>query len=414
MSSGNNKIWLTVTVAALGYFVDIYDLQLFNMISKSSLRGMGITDEAIVDKYDYLLFLWQMGGMLVGGLIWGILGDLKGRKSILFGSILLYSAANIMNAFVVNVEQYSAVRFIAGLGLAGELGAAITLVSELMHKDKRGYGTMVIVAAGALGAVAGGFLSRYQFNLGFLQNWQISYIIGGVLGLMLLLLRMGTFESSMFEETKKQNVSKGNFLSLFKNRERFLKYLACIAIGLPVWYCIGILIKFSEKFAVTNGLASGSISVVSAIMYAYLGLSFGDLLSGILSQWMRSRKKVVLIYLSATAIISVVFLYANGLNSSMYYFLCFLLGTGSGYWALFVSIAAEQFGTNIRATVTTTVPNFVRGAVIPITILYKTWEPAAGTVNSAAIVGIICIGSAFVAALYLKDTFGKDLNYLES
>jgi len=412
MTKQNNKIWLTVTVAALGYFVDIYDLQLFNMISKSSLRGMGITDEALVDKYDYLLFLWQMGGMLVGGILWGILGDLKGRKSILFGSILLYSAANIMNAFVVNVEQYSAVRFVAGLGLAGELGAAITLVSELMHKDKRGYGTMVVVAAGALGAVAGAFISRHSFEILSLQNWQISYIIGGGLGLMLLLLRMGTFESSMFEATKKSSVSKGNFFMLFAQKQRTLKYVACIAIGLPVWFCIGILIKFSEKFAVSNGVG-GEVHVIDAIMYAYIGLSFGDLLSGVLSQVLKSRKKVVMAYLIATALISAIYLFAKDLSASMYYFLCFMLGTGSGYWALFVSIAAEQFGTNIRATVTTTVPNFVRGAVIPITVLFKTLEQKWDNIYSAAFVGLICISLAMVSIWYLNESFGKDLDYVE-
>lgn len=412
MTKNKSKIWLTITVAALGYFVDIYDLQLFNMISKASLRGMGITDEALVDKYDYLLFLWQMGGMLVGGILWGVLGDLKGRKSILFGSILLYSVANIMNAFVVNVEQYSAVRFIAGLGLAGELGAAITLVSELMHKDKRGYGTMIIVAAGALGAVAGAFISSHSFAIESLQNWQISYIIGGGLGLLLLLLRMGTFESTMFESTKKSGVIKGNFFLLFSQKQRALKYLACIAIGLPVWYCIGILIKFSEKFAQTNGVVGG-VNVIDAIMYAYIGLSFGDLLSGILSQVLKSRKKVVMAYLIATAIISAVFLFVKDLSAPVYYFLCFMLGTGSGYWALFVSIAAEQFGTNIRATVTTTVPNFVRGAVIPITFLYKFFEPQSTNINSAAIVGVICISLAIVSIVYLDESFGKDLDYLE-
>ncbi|MEN9346595.1 MAG: hypothetical protein RLZZ77_106 [Bacteroidota bacterium] len=410
----STKIRLTVLVAALGYFVDIYDLQLFNVVSKTSLQGLGITDPAVIERYDYLLFLWQMGGMLAGGLLWGIMGDKRGRKSILFGSILLYSLANIANAFVGNLTEYSVVRFIAGLGLAGELGAAITLVSEIMHRDKRGYGTMIIVAMGALGAVAAAFVSKTEFNLFGLQNWQMAYIIGGVLGLTLLLLRVGTFESGMFDEVKKSTVEKGNFFLLFKDKKRLIKYISCILIGLPVWYCIGILIKFSEKFALTTGVHGEPIKIGFTIMYAYIGLSFGDLVSGLLSQWFKSRKKVVLGYLLATIVLVVIFLYYKNLSSSAYYFLCFLLGTATGYWALFVTIASEQFGTNIRATVTTTVPNFVRGSVIPITLLYKTIEVNSGNITAALILGIICIGTAIGALFLLPETFGKDLHYLEA
>ena len=404
---------LVVLVAAMGYFVDIYDLQLFNVVSKVSLRGIGITDPEVIDRYDYLLFLWQMGGMLAGGLLWGILGDLKGRKSILFGSILLYSIANIANAFVVNLDQYVIVRFFAGLGLAGELGAAITLVSEIMHREHRGYGTMLIVTMGALGAVAAGVISNVEFSFFGLAQWQIAYIVGGVLGLLLLLLRMGTFESGMFDEMKAaKGIQRGNFLMLFNRRDRLVKYIACILIGLPVWYCIGILIKFSEKFAAMNQV-QGEVRVGTVIIFTYIGLSAGDLLSGLLSQYFRSRKKVVLGYLVATIVLGLVFLYSRGLSSANFYLLTFLIGCATGYWALFVSIATEQFGTNIRATVASTVPNIVRGAVIPITLSFKSLEASGGALNAALTVGAVCLGLAIVATLRVDETFSKDLDYYE-
>jgi putative MFS transporter len=404
---------LVVLVAALGYFVDIFDLQLFNIVSKSSLRGIGITDTNVLERYDYLLFLWQMGGMLAGGLVWGILGDRKGRKSVLFGSILLYSIANIANAFVVNLDQYVVVRVLAGLGLAGELGAAITLVSEIMHKENRGYGTMLIVTMGALGAVAAGLLSKVTTPVFGLDPWQFSYVTGGVLGLLLLALRVGTYESGMFDKLKKDTlVRRGDFFLLFRTRDKFLRYLASICIGLPVWFCIGILIKFALHFAELNGVA-GSPEMGMVIMWTYVGLSSGDLLSGILSQVFRSRKKVIFGYLIATCILVVYYLFKQNISTSSFYFLCFLIGFATGYWALFVSVAAEQFGTNIRATVTTTVPNFVRGAVIPITLSYKYVETMIGSVGGALLVGSVCMGLALWGTAYVRETFATELDFHE-
>ena len=413
MNSKKRTIHLTVLVASLGYFVDIYDLQLFNIVSKKSLTGIGITDPNLISVYDYALFLWQMGGMLVGGILWGVIGDKKGRKNILFGSILLYSLANIANAFVVNIEQYIIVRFIAGLGLAGELGAAITLVSEVMSKEKRGYGTMIIVTMGALGAVAVAFISWLDVSFFGLQNWQTMYLIGGGLGLLLLGLRMGTFESQMFDSVKEKAIQKGNFFMLFTNKARFKKYLSCILIGLPVWYCVGVLVKFSEQFATTNGV-QGVVTTGFAIMFVYVGLSIGDLVSGLLSQMFASRKKVVLGYLLFTIAISITFLLSKGISSQTFYLLCFLIGCGSGYWALFVTMASESFGTNIRATATTTVPNFVRGAVIPITLSYKAIEVYAGNIGSALVMCVICLSLAIIGVIALPETFGKDLNYEEN
>jgi MFS transporter, putative metabolite:H+ symporter len=398
---------IPVLVAALGYFVDVYDLQLFNLVGKRSLGAEGLNlSAAMIEKYDADLFLWQMGGMLIGGLLFGIIGDKVGRKQVLFASILVYSLANIANGFVTDINQYALIRLIAGIGLSGELGAAITLVSEIMDKETRGWGTMIIVATGALGAVLANLIAK---NV----SWQMSYFIGGGLGLALLLLRVGTFESGMFNKVKESTVSKGNFFMLFKNVRICLKYLASIAIGLPVWFCIGVLIKFSEKIFAAHANVVTPVSIGDCIMYSYVGLSVGDVLSGWLSQMWRSRRKVIFTYLFATILIVIVYLMMNEVSASFFYFMSFLIGASTGFWALFVSMASEQFGTNIRATVTTTVPNFVRGAVIPITKSFQWLMPKMGVVLATSIVGGVCITLALIATWYLKETFGKDLNYVE-
>lgn len=408
----DKKLSLTILVASLGYFVDIYDLQLFNIVSKESLRGIGITDENLIKTLDYSLFLWQMSGIIIGGLIWGILGDKRGRKKILFGSILIYSLANIANAFVTNVEAYSIIRFITGIGLAGELGAAVTLINESMSKEKRGFGTMIIVTMGALGAVAAVGIHKLQFTMFGLESWQMSYIIGGCLGLLLLFMRFQTSESEMFDKVEKQNVQRGNFFMLFKTKDRLLRYLSCIAIGLPVWFCVGLLIKFSEKFA-TILEVNGTIDPTTCIVFCYLGLSVGDLVSGFISQFLRSRKKIIYLYLFTTILISLYFLLVHHHSVNMFYALSALLGATTGYWVLFVSNAAEQFGTNIRSTVASTVPNFVRGSTVPIVLTFKAIEPNFGAVNSALLIGGITVALALIALSYLPETFGKNLNFIE-
>ena len=410
--SFDKKLGLTILVASLGYFVDIYDLQLFNIVSKESLRGIGITDENLIKTLDYSLFLWQMSGIIIGGLIWGILGDKRGRKKILFGSILIYSLANIANAFVTNVEAYSIIRFITGIGLAGELGAAVTLINESMSKEKRGIGTMIIVTMGALGAVAAVGIHKLQFTMLGLESWQVSYIIGGCLGLLLLFMRFQTFESEMFDKVEKQKVQRGNFFMLFKTKERTLRYLSCIAIGLPVWFCVGLLIKFSDKFATVLEV-EGTIDPTTCIIFCYLGLSVGDLISGFISQFLKSRKKIIFFYLGTTVIISLYFLLVHHHSVNTFYALSALLGATTGYWVLFVSNAAEQFGTNIRSTVASTVPNFVRGSTVPIVLTFKYIEPSFGVINSALIIGGVTIAIAAIALAYLPETFGKNLNFIE-
>ncbi len=400
-----NVYWIVV-IAALGYFVDIYDLILYNVVKVKSLESIGIKGEAF-KNFEHVLFNWQMFGMMLGGLVWGILGDRKGRISVLFGSIMLYSVANIANGLVQNIDQYIICRFIAGVGLAGELGAGITLVSETMHKDKRGIGTMIIVSFGALGAVAAGMVGR-NFD------WQNAYFIGGGLGLALLVLRAGALESGMYKNMKHAaNIQKGNFFLLFKTRKNVKKYINCILIGVPIWFMIAVLVNMSPNFIKLNSGIEGDSMVGQAVMFAYIGLSAGDLLSGVLSQWLKSRRKVIFIYLSISTCVILYYLNTPTMGIDHFRLICFLLGFGTGYWALFVQVAAESFGTNIRSTVTNTVPNFVRGSVVPITLGYKSLAASIGNQQAALIVGGLCLVIAIYAVFMTKETFSKDLNYHE-
>jgi len=394
-----------VIVGALGYFVDIYDLILFNIVRRASLMEMGFVGDQLISRGIFLLNC-QMVGMLVGGIIFGILGDRLGRVSLLFGSILLYSAANIANGFVHSVEAYAAWRFIAGVGLAGELGGSITLVSEVLSKEARGYGTMIVATVGVLGAVAGGLVAD-------LVNWRTAYFIGGGLGLALLALRVSVVESGMFKQMNaRTKVSRGNFFALFASWARVGKYLRCIFIGLPSWFVVGVLVSFSPEFAKALHI-QGEIKAGSAVMFAYLGLAFGDFASGFLSQLLHSRKKVVLGFLLFTLAAIAAYFLAAGRSAAVFYATVFLLGIGIGYWAVFVTIAAEQFGTNIRATVATTVPNFVRGAVVPITLGFNYCKGWLGIIPGAIVIGLACILVALWALRGLEETHGKDLDYIE-
>jgi MFS family permease len=394
----------TVLVSSLGYFVDIYDLILFGIVRIPSLTFLGVHGTQLIDSGVYLLNM-QMGGMLIGGLIFGIWGDKKGRLSVLFGSIFLYSAANFANAYVTSVQMYAILRFLAGLGLAGELGAAVTLVSETMTKETRGYGTAVVATIGVMGAILAAIVGE-EFS------WQIAYIVGGILGLLILIMRISLFESGMYKSIQVSNVAKGQFWKLFTSKDRFFRYINCILIGLPIWYVVGVLITFSPEFGKYLGVTEPIVAGKS-IMFTYIGLIFGDFISGFLSQIMKSRKKAVMIFIVLTAIFIIVYLFSHNLSSRYFYILCVMLGISIGYWAVFVTTASEQFGTNLRSTVTTTVPNFIRGSVIPITLVFGILKQPFGLVYSALIVGVISIIIAFISLYNLKETYGVELDYIE-
>jgi MFS transporter, putative metabolite:H+ symporter len=395
-----------VIVAALGYFVDIYDLLLFGIIRVPSLQSLGLTAEQITTDGEGII-MWQMAGLLIGGIIWGVMGDKKGRLSVLFGSILLYSLANIANGFVENVLQYKMIRFVAGLGLAGELGAGITLVSELISKEKRGIATSMVAGIGLTGAVVA-FIMKENFH------WRTCYFIGGGMGLLLLLLRVSVFESGMYHDIKKQKVQRGNFFMLFNNADRFKRYLLSILIGLPTWFVIGVLVTFSSEFGKQFGIKE-KIDPGKAIMYAYAAISAGDIIVGFVSQWLKSRKKALYIFYFITALFMILFFTAqwNGTANGMYW-ICAGLGFGTGFWAIFVTIGAEQFGTNLRSTAATTIPNMVRGMLtIFILPLFQGLRNITDYITGGWMAALIIMVITVIAAINIRETFHVDMNFIE-
>jgi MFS family permease len=398
---------IAVIVAALGYFVDIYDLLLFSIIRVPSLTSLGLSPEQAKITGENIL-MWQMGGLLIGGIIWGVMGDKRGRLSVLFGSIILYSLANIINGFVQNPTQYGIIRFVAGIGLAGELGAGITLVSELTPKEKRGIATSLVAGIGLTGAVVA-FIMKQNFD------WRTCYFIGGGLGLLLLILRISVVESGLYNQVKQKGVVRGNFFMLFNSRDRLGRYLKSILIGLPTWFVIGVLVTFSNDFAKVMHIKD-PVDPGKAIMYAYAAIAAGDILIGFVSQWLKSRKKALYLFYIITAVFMILFFTTlqNGSAAAMYW-VCAGLGFGTGFWAIFVTIGAEQFGTNLRATAATTIPNMVRGMLtVFILPLFRTIRNATDYYTGGWITAIIIMVITVAAALMIKETFHKDLDYVET
>jgi len=403
---------LPVIVAALGYFVDIYDLLLFTIVRETSLAGIGIslTDAKTVIAASTEIINWQMVGLLLGGVLWGTIADKKGRLSVLFGSIILYSSANFITGFVHSVDQYAACRFLAGLGLAGELGAGITLVSELLPKEKRGIGTSMVAGIGLSGAVAAYFTFQATNH-----NWRLCYEIGGGLGVALLLLRVSVTESGMFNQLKGKNVSKGNFFMLFNNGYRFKKYLLSILIGLPTWYVIGILVNLSNRFG-KELFGSTTIDSGRSIMFAYAAIALGDMFVGLVSQFFKSRKKALYLYYGLSIIALLLFFSTYNNSNNTMYAICAFLGFSTGFWAIFVTMGAEQFGTNLRGTAATTIPNMVRGALPLINLMFldlfqKDWHWP--LIKSAIITGVIVMAIGLMSVILIDETYHKDLDYVE-
>jgi MFS transporter, putative metabolite:H+ symporter len=404
LSSILNRV---VIVSALGYFVDIYDLLLFSIVRKPSLLALGVPEARTLDT-GVLLLNWQMGGLLLGGILWGVLGDKRGRVSVLFGSILLYSAANIANGFVTNVPTYAALRFLAGVGLAGELGAAVTLVSEVMTKETRGYGTAVVAGVGILGAVAANLVGK-------MTDWRTAYWIGGGLGLVLLAARFSLVDSGLYRGLARRPARRGDLRLLVSSGDRFARYAFSLLVGLPLWFVVGILITFSPELAVPLHI-QGAVKAGDAVMWCYLGLTLGDFASGWLSGVFRSRRLILIVFLAITSALQFVYVFLDGWSLGAFYTLCFLLGIGAGYWAVFITNAAEQFGTNLRATVATTAPNFVRGSVVPLTFLWRflsAGPPKLGLLLSVMLLGQATVLVALLAVRQLRETYGKDLDYVE-
>ena len=403
---------LPVIVAALGYFVDIYDLLLFTIVRVPSLQGLNvdITNRAMIIAASTKVINWQMWGMLIGGIIWGIMGDKKGRLSVLFGSIILYSVANFFTGYVQDVHQYALARFVAGVGLAGELGAGITLVSELLPKNKRGVGTSMVAGIGLFGAVAAYF--TYKIS----GDWRFCYKIGAGLGVLLLFLRISVAESGMFKQVQqKTTIVRGDFFMFFQEAKRFRKYILAILIGLPTWFVIGVLVNLSNQFA-KDFYGENKIESGRAIMYAYAAIAIGDILVGLISQYLKSRKKALYLFYFF-AIVSGIYFFSGAIkNDAAMYAACAALGFSTGFWAIFVTMGAEQFGTNLRATAATTIPNMVRGSLPLINLMFVNWFQNINGwsfVNSAIVTGIVVMTITLIAAYFTEETFHKDLNYVE-
>lgn len=401
-----NPVRFVILVASLGYFVDIYDLLLFGIIRMPSLKSLGLSGDELMLNGETIL-KWQMFGLLIGGIVWGVMGDKKGRLSVLFGSILLYSLANIANGFVQTVEQYKWVRFIAGIGLAGELGAGITLVAEMVSKEKRGIATSIVAGIGLSGAVFA-FIIKQNFE------WRVCYFIGGGMGFLLLLLRLSVYESGIFQNIKATDIQRGNFFLLFSKKERFKRYMNNILIGLPTWLIIGVLVTFSNEFGKQMGIKE-TIDPGKAIMCAYVMISIGDLSVGFISNWLKSRKKALYLFFGITVFFIILYFTAlwNGTAAGMY-MVCAGLGLGTGYWAIFVTMGAEEFGTNLRATAATTIPNMVRGLLAVLILpLFGFLRNYFTYFNAGLITSIIIMLIGIIALVNIKETFGKELDFVE-
>ena len=397
------SFFVTFLVAALGYFVDIYDLILFGVVRVESLKAIGIAPENLLSS-GMLLINCQMIGMLIGGFFWGVLGDKKGRTVVMMASILIYSLANIANAFVGSLETYAILRFIAGFGLSGEVGAAVTLISESASKHRRTLWTTALTSFGLMGAVAAGLIGD---NL----HWKIAYLVGGGMGLLLLFLRFQVAESSMFKNSPTQN--RGQLRLFVRSRKRFLRYLACVLIGVPIWYVVGILMTFSPELMKLEGMQQ-VVSAGDAILFCYIGICLGDLLTGLLSHFVQSRKGVIGLFLFLDACGITYYLHVSGLSLKEFYVLCSLLGFSVGYWGVYVTMIAESFGTNIRATAVVMATNWMRGSMVLLTSSVQYLQQYVSLSQSAFVVAGVVLSIACLSLIYLTETFGKDLNYAET
>jgi MFS transporter, putative metabolite:H+ symporter len=395
---------LPVIVAALGFFVDIFDLLLFGVVRKSSFADLGLSPAEILSKGELTVSL-QLTGMVIGGIIWGIIGDKFGRLKVLFGSIVLYSIANIANGFVQDIDTYIIIRFIAGIGLAGELGAGITLTAEILPKEKRGLAGTIIATCGVLGGISAALLSK------IIADWRTLYFIGGGIGLVLLALRVSVAESAMFASLEKSNIQRGNYLLFFTSKERFYRYAKGMLIGMPVWYCIGILMFFADEFASQMGISG--ITPGNAILFQYIGLAFGDITAGLISQKLKSRKKALYFFYSVFIFFIILFFTQHNSSAAWFYFICSGLGFGTGISVLYIITSAEQFGTNLRASATTSITNFVRGFTPLLLLIFKQLRDYTGYLKGAWLIGIAIMIISLTALYFTKESFGKDLDFVE-
>ncbi len=403
-SAGRNLLFSApVIVAALGYFIDVYDLLLFNIVRVPSLKALGLSDGQVSLSGAHI-YNWQQAGLLIGGFLWGVLGDRLGRRSVLFASILTYSIANILCGFVKDVETYSLLRFVAGIGLAGELGAGITLIAEILPKEIRGLGAAVVAGVGLAGAIAAYFTVS-------LTDWRSAYFVGGGMGIILLALRLRVLESYLFTRAAEMSGQRGQWWTLLTRKDRLSRYLRCMGIALPTYLVIGIYATFGNEIADALGITG--VAAASCVLYTYIGIVSGDLFSGFLSHWLRSRRKAIGAMMGVTLLVAAVLL-SGWLQTAGQLYACYtVLGFSIGYIAMFLTTTAEQFGTDLRATVTTSVANNVRATVLITLPAFQFLKPYTGTLQAAALIGAVCFAVAFASLLKMEETFGKNLDFRE-
>lgn len=395
---------LAIVASALGFFVDLYDIIIVSVVRRESLLAVGVASGDLVGKGVWLLNV-QMAGMLLGGFLWGILGDKRGRLSVLFGSIVLYSAATLANGYATTYEQYLLLRFLAGVGLSGELGAGVTLVSEQMPQKWRGIGPSIIGSFGMLGAIAGAWI-------GGRFDWQLTYKIGGLMGFGLLVLRLGVLESGLYENLRRATISRGNLGLIFNDRRKLLVYLSVILMGFPGWFINGVVMTFSPEIGKAMGMTELP-SVSTVFMVFFLGFTFGDFSSGFVSQALQSRKRALRLYLGAFAVLFALYLLFARQSLAAYYAAFLGLGVAAGYTIVLLTAAAEHFGTNIRSTVTTSTLNLLRASVIPQTTAFSLLLPLVGAFYAALVVGVCSLGIAFWALGNLRETFHDNLDFID-
>jgi putative MFS transporter len=398
------NIFLVLFVASFGYFVDVYDLWVFAAVRVASLKDLGVPTAEIMPTGILLLNL-QMGGMLLGGILFGVLGDRMGRTRVMFFSILTYSLATLANAFVPNVETYAVLRFLSGIGLAGELGLGATLISEILPKEKRGLGVGVLVGFGVMGPMAAG-LAAQAFD------WKTCYLIGGILGLALLALRVRVAESPIFQEAEKTATRQGDLRLMFESPTRLWRFLGCVALGLPTWLVFGILITFSEE--ILGSLSLPALAAPILLVYCNIAMPIGNFVTIGVSQYFKNRRWVMAGFtLFALVGVMALFLLPRPLSPFEVKIVYMVITFAAGSWVLMAVIAAESFGTNLRATAATAVPNFARASVIPMTLGLQALKPHMPLGDAVMILMGLCFILPLIALWRLKETFGKPLNYFE-
>lgn len=392
----------TVIVTALGYFIDLFDYYVFLVTRQKVLTDFGFSGSQLMETGLYMVNL-QFAGLLVGGVIFGVLGDKIGRKQSLLGSILLYSIATLASGMTHNIDVFAALRFIAGIGIAGEVGVGVTMVSETMDKNRRGLGVTAFIGVGLLGVVAAALMSE-------LLHWRTCYIIGGLAGLLLLVTRIWVMEPQMFTDLNK-SVKRGSFRVLFASPDGVRRYVLCILLAVPVFFGVSIIATLSPELSIALG-ASPPASVSTTMIIAYTMMVIGEIVIGLLSQRLKSRKKVIALFLVLMAITLGVGFHNGALDATGYYILAGVVGFFMGYWVNFIALSAEQFGTNVRSLAANTIPNFTRGTTIAINMAFLALKDD-GVVYAASIVGFTVIVIALLALWKLPETFGKDLDYTE-